>query len=529
MKLHVLLSFAILTLVEFLVGCSGSRRSTLSEGETHSSIMFYSPERAPETLEIRYAHDPSDSIAKITKGVKIILVDRGMLSEGFDLVAISRNDDSNGHSVQIQQTYYGLRVEGGTVTAMFDKENELIAINQALVKNLDFGVKPSLLEEQAFQKASNKIVSFLASKGIPVPNFISHAELIIANHFGPGYQLCWRFTFPHVLYRIDVVAAGPDAGKAYAPRGIGASASLAKVKIYNGSLIPLIPVQEAKGILVLNDGVETEDAKTARLFGKELVTEDASAAAKSMKKILKFYKTMFGRDSFDGKGASVELSSDIASPFAIGNAYWDPEHKLFAFGAPDDVMGHDTACLDVVGHEFTHAVVSYSSNLEYFAESGALNEHLADVMGIIFEQKFDPQPKPFLLGDKSILDPSEAEALRDMEHPEKGLQPQPATVAEIEEHYKNKCAGHEDSASDACGVHNLSGIPNRAAVDIIKALGWNKSATLYYRVMTQRLRPTSDFQDYAYQVIDECHFLGYGEELCGKVNTAIRNAIPVIQ
>ena len=30
---------------------------------------------------------------------------------------------------------------------------------------------------------------------------------------------------------------------------------------------------------------------------------------------------------------------------------------------------------DVAGHEFTHAVTSSESNLEYYGESGAINEH----------------------------------------------------------------------------------------------------------------------------------------------------------
>lgn len=38
---------------------------------------------------------------------------------------------------------------------------------------------------------------------------------------------------------------------------------------------------------------------------------------------------------------------------------------------------------DVSGHEVTRGVVEFSGGLKYYGESGALNEHLADVFGIL--------------------------------------------------------------------------------------------------------------------------------------------------
>jgi Zn-dependent metalloprotease len=36
---------------------------------------------------------------------------------------------------------------------------------------------------------------------------------------------------------------------------------------------------------------------------------------------------------------------------------------------------------DVVGHELTHGVTQYESDLIYWSESGAINESLSDIFG----------------------------------------------------------------------------------------------------------------------------------------------------
>ena len=105
-----------------------------------------------------------------------------------------------------------------------------------------------------------------------------------------------------------------------------------------------------------------------------------------------YYEDVLGRTSFDGAGALVEVSiryNPINTYRASGyaNAFWDPTRQQFAFGDG----GYLQASLDVVAHEFTHAVVSYvvgagGSVLDY-GESGALNEAYADILGLLVEGK----------------------------------------------------------------------------------------------------------------------------------------------
>ncbi len=122
-------------------------------------------------------------------------------------------------------------------------------------------------------------------------------------------------------------------------------------------------------------------------WNRGAVSAHANAAV-----VYDFYEDVLGRTSFDGDGALVEVSIrynpiNTYRAFGYANAFWDPTRQQFAFGD----AGYLQASLDVVAHEFTHAVVSYvvgtgGSVLDY-GESGALNEAYADILGLLVEGK----------------------------------------------------------------------------------------------------------------------------------------------
>ncbi|WP_178359932.1 M4 family metallopeptidase [Mycolicibacterium hippocampi] len=103
-----------------------------------------------------------------------------------------------------------------------------------------------------------------------------------------------------------------------------------------------------------------------------------------------YFEDVLGRTSFDGAGALIEVSIRYNPRTSVGgyaNAFWDPTRQQFGYGD----SGYLQAALDVVGHEFTHAVVSYvvgdgGSVLDY-GEPGALNEAYADILGALIEGK----------------------------------------------------------------------------------------------------------------------------------------------
>jgi bacillolysin len=74
-----------------------------------------------------------------------------------------------------------------------------------------------------------------------------------------------------------------------------------------------------------------------------------------------YYNGVLGRPSFDGSGGFVKVVVEYNthgpwSPGTYNNAYWDPGNRLLVFGDGGDLEG----AVDVVGHEYTHAVVSFA-------------------------------------------------------------------------------------------------------------------------------------------------------------------------
>ncbi len=238
--------------------------------------------------------------------------------------------------------------------------------------------------------------------------------------------------------------------------------------------------------------------KLVRQEGDKKSTDDAVNEAYDFSgDVYDFYDTVFKRNSLDDKGmtliSTVHLSESDGS--ALDNAFWNGEQM--AYGDGDGIIFQRfTKSLDVVGHELTHGVQSFTSNLEYYGQPGALNEHFADVGGIMIRQWKNGESVAkanWVIGAEVLMPAPTRRGIRDMEHPGTGYvndpylgtDPQPADMKHL---YK----GSQDSG----GVHINSGIPNRAFVLAAQALGgnsWENIGPIWYETMLQ-LSTTSDFK-----------------------------------
>ena len=100
-----------------------------------------------------------------------------------------------------------------------------------------------------------------------------------------------------------------------------------------------------------------------------------------------FLESTFGLDSLDDEGltlralAGVRFSADSDGPQCVGNRF------NAAWLAPLDLMIFPDTALnlpEVVGHEMAHGLIDHGSELVYTGESGALNESIADLIGVSF-------------------------------------------------------------------------------------------------------------------------------------------------
>lgn len=215
-----------------------------------------------------------------------------------------------------------------------------------------------------------------------------------------------------------------------------------------------------------------------------------------------FFHEVFGRNSLDGNGMTLISSVHVGEPDGSGksqpmsNAFWDGGQMAYGDG-DGRIFQRFTRSLEVVAHELTHGVQSFTSNLVYRGQSGALNEHFSDVFGVLVRQWRRGETAAeasWLIGSEVLVAAPTRRAIRDMEHPgtayaddpDLGSDPQPA-------HMKNLYTGGADNG----GVHLNSGIPNRAFALAAKALGgkaWETVGRVWYDAMLQLSRD-SQFKD----------------------------------
>ena len=111
---------------------------------------------------------------------------------------------------------------------------------------------------------------------------------------------------------------------------------------------------------------------------------DVDAAYRLMGVAYDFFKSRFGRDGIDGKGArmkaTVRYCPSYGCPWRNAEWRWGPQQATFGRGwAKAD---------DIVAHEYTHGVLDAEAPLFYHYQSGAINESIADVFGELVDLSY---------------------------------------------------------------------------------------------------------------------------------------------
>lgn len=225
-----------------------------------------------------------------------------------------------------------------------------------------------------------------------------------------------------------------------------------------------------------------------------------------------YYKDNFNRNSFNNNGATMKSTVNYReySSEPYDNAFWNGSQMVYGDGS-GTYFKHIGSALDVVAHEFTHAVTSYTSNLEYENQSGALNESMSDVFGYFIEG----EANDWLMGEDVWTPNTPGDALRSLADPT--LYDQPAHMND----YQNL---PNTQAGDWGGVHTNSGIPNKAFYLAATTINDNaKLQQIYYKALTQYLTQYSDFEDCRAALEQAANELYPGTGIMEKISTAFTN------
>src|SRR5215207_7323170 len=228
------------------------------------------------------------------------------------------------------------------------------------------------------------------------------------------------------------------------------------------------------------------------------------------------FNDVYQRNSIDGSG--MRLDSTVHYRQGYDNAFWDGEQMVYGDGDEDQPVSERlfyrfTIAIDIIGHELTHGVTQFEAKLQYFQQSGALNESMSDVFGSLVKQYQLQQiasEADWVIGAGLLTENVNGVGIRSMkapgtayDDPVLGKDPQPA-------HMKD----YVNTLSDNGGVHINSGIPNFAFYNIAMELGgfaWERAGQIWYVTLRDKLDANSKFQDCAnmtYQTAAELFGLG---------------------
>ncbi len=227
-----------------------------------------------------------------------------------------------------------------------------------------------------------------------------------------------------------------------------------------------------------------------------------------------YFKTVLSYLSVDNHGADLILNVHFGKAYA--NAFWDGDEMTFGDG-DGEVFINLANPIDVTAHELTHGVVQYTAGLTYQGQSGALNEHFADVFGSVIKQVAKKQTAAtadWLIGDEIMGPTLQGQALRSMKAPGTaydnelmGKDPQP-------DHMDNLYRGSADNG----GVHINSGIPNKVFFLVATAIGTDKAAPLWFETL-KTLKPKANFTNFKTALLKQAKKLAKA----GKVPATTEN------
>ncbi len=227
-----------------------------------------------------------------------------------------------------------------------------------------------------------------------------------------------------------------------------------------------------------------------------------------------YFKNVHGRNGINGTGgpgtttaaanSSISLITSrvhFGSSGRYNNAFW--YNNQMSYGDGDGTQFSPLTTIDICGHEMTHGITEHTANLTYANESGALNESMSDVFGVMVELYADGgviSADTWKIGEDSYTPGTAGDALRYMNNPHLAGNAG-YTSDDDPDHYAERYTGTADSG----GVHINSGIANHAfylaaaggthhrSGVAVTGMGTTDAAKIWYRSLTVYMTSSTNF------------------------------------
>ncbi|MEQ5184424.1 M4 family metallopeptidase [Providencia zhijiangensis] len=215
-------------------------------------------------------------------------------------------------------------------------------------------------------------------------------------------------------------------------------------------------------------------------------------------------------------GCDADINAVIHYDKNYSNAFWNSQAIFFGDG-DGTVFGPFYNDIDIIAHELAHGYISSQADFDYVDQSGALNESVADVLGIMAKQyvlKQTATQSNWLLGENLFIDKRKGPALRSMK--------EPGTAYYFTKSNNDPQVGHMDQYRDLPryvdngGVHINSGIPNKAFYLLATKLGgysWEIAGKIWVAAVSDpSVSNTATFIEFAQATIRSAKKL-FGDQI----------------
>jgi Zn-dependent metalloprotease len=438
-----------------------------------------------------------------------------------ELVALKTVTDAQSMThVRMTQIHHGVPVVGGEYAAHYDATGRLVGSRQTFVDRLDqLDPTPRVTRDAAVAVAQESAPS----------SSVDGARLVITKPRRGAAILAWEVTLHAEVddYRIAVdaktglIAQTSTLGMKQRGSGKGIFGATRTVE-YVEDLGDYVMLDESR-----ETTIRTLDAKNGAdsFFASDIVSRDGHSwdtrgpaagaavdAAFHVGLTYDFFNQELGRKGWE-HDEHDEITLFVHYGRGFENAQYSPRAGSLNFGDGGPSQHPLAAFLDIVAHEYTHAVTAATSNLDYDGQPGALNEAISDIFGACVEHSARPNEHDnWIHGEGSLKGVSNIDGGdRDFTNPHHGNPWQPAHMDELVE-----------TDEDNGGVHANSGIINHAAylmtvggenpvskVTVKNGIGWKKLAKLFYKLNTDHLQRHSDFTDLAGESLDTARELDF--------------------
>jgi Zn-dependent metalloprotease len=340
------------------------------------------------------------------------------------------------------QYYKGYLVEDGVLNVI-GKHGVVAFVNGNLIKNLSIPVSTTITQVAAIDSAKRYLsssVSYLYLDATYISNVQDSTE---NNSFAPlvdavllvtkrplyystndsSYALAWKVSLetsnPYAIHHIyvdalsgailktenlqnDYVYSNTGSGwtlynGSYSNLGTGHCATCTKWRLYSNNNV------QTHKVVVVNNNPEYEPQKDGNNNWVESDTKNAASAHWCAERARSYYLNAHGRwgSDYNGRWLNVftegnSLLNGSTAAYQL-NFPWAGDNIAIrnvntAITPPDawnSGVGYSAATLDIIGHEYTHAMIGFSSNLKNYGDAGAIAEGICDVFGISVEADYN--------------------------------------------------------------------------------------------------------------------------------------------